>query len=264
MRSFAIYLMMFSACCILALSAQMASAGPEEGLLMSPQTEADVQIDGKLGEWKVGLFTDEQKIILTKKNGFINSGTISDDDDFSAVIYTMYDNSNLYIAAEVTDDATENGYAGGNNWQNDCIEIWIDGAGDDGTMTDRGGNDPDNYQFNVDVNGLPYIYRNDDAAVLLAEMETASDIQGTNYILEVQIPFAAIPELDLNVNRIMGLGISFVDSDKGVWNHILWQGDVENEPTQWGDLEFSLENLSVKPAGKLSATWGMMKSYAIR
>ncbi len=259
MKGFAICTMVFLACCILALSAQVTLAAQDEGLIVAPQTGADVEIDGNLNEWKLGLFTDAQKIVLTRKNGFINSGDIDDDDDFSTVIYTMYDDDNLYIAAEVTDDATENGYAGGSNWQNDCIELWIDAAGDDGTMTDSGGHDDDNYQFNVDVNGAPYIYRNDNAAILLPEMETAAAMQGTNYTLEIRIPFSALPEINLNTNRFMGLGISFVDSDAGVWNHILWKGEVENQPAEWGDLEFSLETLSVEPVGKLPTTWGMLR-----
>ena len=263
MRKSFVRMMVFSAFCVLVLSTHNAFAGPEGGLIVAPQTDASIEIDGKLDEWGLGLFTDEQKIVLTEENGFINTGTIDDDEDFSAVIYALYDEDSLYIAAEVTDDATEDSYSGGNNWQNDCIEIWIDGAGDDGTMTDRGGNDPDNYQFNVDVNGFPYVYRNDDAATLLNELESASDVQGTNYTLETRIPFSAIPELDLS--RIMGFGVSFVDSDGGVWNHILWQGEIEHEPTQWGDLEFSLEKLSVEPVGKMPAVWGLIKrGYNIR
>ena len=257
MRKESIYMVAF---CILVSIQFVSTTLAADDLIVAPQTGANIKIDGDLGEWKLSLFSAEQKIVLTKANGFINSGTIDDDDDFSAIVYALYDDSNLYIAAEVTDDATENSYIDGNNWQNDCIEIWIDGAGDDGTMTDTGGHDPDNYQFNVDVNGLPYIYRNDDAATLLALMETAATTQETNYNLEVRIPFEAIPELDLNANRIMGLGISFVDSDDGVWNHILWAGQVENQPAEWGDLEFSLETLSVESVNKLSATWGIMKS----
>jgi len=260
MRSISIYMVVIWAFCILALSTQVAFAGPDEGLIVASKTNDRINIDGDLNDWKLNLFGEENKIVLTKANGFINSGTIDDDDDFSAVIYALYDNDDLYIAAEVTDDATENGYTGGDNWQNDCMEMWIDGAGDDGTMTDTGGQDPDNYQFNVDVNGFPYIYRNDNAATLLALMETAATTQGTNYILEIRIPFEAIPELDLSVSRIMGFGASFVDSDDGVWNHILWEGEVENQPAEWGDLEFSLETLSVEPVSKLSTTWGLMKS----
>ncbi len=257
-RSF-ISAMVFSVFFIMTLSIQIALADPDEGLLIAPQTRSSITVDGKLDEWDLGLFTDDQKIVLTKANGFINSGTIDNDDDFSAVIYAMYDNDNLYFAAEVTDDVTESGFAGGNNWQNDCIELWIDAAGDDGTMTDTGGHDQDNYQFNVDVNGFPYIYRNDDAANLLAQMETASDVQGTNYTLEIRIPFSALPELDLKANRLMGFAVSFVDSDGGVWNHILWWGEVENQPAEWGDLEFSSDVLAVEPVDKLSVTWGSIK-----
>lgn len=257
MRSIIVYMAVF---CVLVLSTQVALAGPDEGLIVAAITRDRISIDGNLNEWKLNLFGEANKIVLTKANGFINSGSISNDADFSAVIYALYDDDDLYIGVEATDDATENSYTGGNNWQNDCIEIWIDGAGDDGTMTDTGGQDPDNYQFNVDVNGFPYIYRNDNAATLLALMETAATMQGTNYTLEIRIPFDAIPELDLSSSRIMGFGASFVDSDNGAWNHILWQGEVENQPAQWGDLEFSLETLAVEPVSKLSTTWGLMKS----
>ncbi len=257
-KSFAC-MMMFSAFYVLVLSTHNAFAGPEGGLIVAPQTDARIEIDGRLDEWDLGLFTNEQKIILTEENGFITHGAIDDDEDFSAVIYAMYDEDSLYIAAEITDDATEDSYSGGNNYQNDCIEIWIDGAGDDGTMTDRGGNDPDNYQYNVDVNGSPWVYRNDDATTLLNQMESASDMQGTSYTLETRIPFSAIPELDLSENRIMGFTLSFVDSDNGVWSHILWQGEIDNEPSQWGDLEFSLEKLSVEPVGKMPVVWGLIK-----
>ena len=259
MRAYVVSVMVFAVCFLLSAPTHVALAGPTGGVIIAPMTTADVTIDGNLNEWKLPLFTDEEKIVLTRKSGFINKGKIDGDDDFSAVIYAMYDESNLYLAADVTDDASENGFAGGNNWQNDCIEIWIDGAGDMGTMTDHGGNDPDNYQLNVDINGSPFIYRNDDAAKLLPQIETASEVKGTNYRLEVRIPFEAIPELDLNASRIMGLGISFVDSDKGVWNHILWQGEVENDPTQWGKLEFSQDKLAVSAAGKLAVSWARIR-----
>jgi len=245
--------------CAFLFSTQIAIAGPSGGVIKAPQAKVAIKIDGKLDEWNLGLFKNDQKIILSKKNGFVNSGTFGDDKDFSAVIYALYDNSNLYVAADITDDAIEKGFGADNNWQNDCIEIWIDGAGDQGTMTDRGGNDPDNYQLNVDVNGVPYIYRNDNAGNILKDIKSGADIKGTNYTLEVQIPFSAIPELNLNASKVMGFGISFVDSDKGVWSHILWQGEVENEPTTWGKLEFIQEKLSVEPTMKLSATWGNIK-----
>ena len=258
MRAFTKYLIVFLLA--FAISAHIAFAGPSGGVIVAPKAYFKINIDGKLGEWRLGLFKNEQKIVLTKKNGFINSGTIDNDEDFSAVIYALYDSDNLYIGAEVTDDATENGFVGSNNWQNDCIELWIDGAGDKGTMTDRGGNDPDNYQLNIDVNGLPWVYRNNSAQDILKPIKSAASMKGTNYTLEVEIPFSAIPELDLKAKGFIGFSVSFVDSDKGVWNHILWQGEIEHEPSQWGKLEFSPQNLSVESMRKLPATWGLIRS----
>ena len=254
------YVAIMAMCFAFLMSTQTVIAGPSGGVIEVPQVNVAIKVDGKLDEWNLGLFKNDQKIVLTKKNGFINSGSIDDDKDFSAVVYALYDDSNLYLAADVTDDAIGKANAAANNWQNDCIEIWIDGAGDKGTMTDRGGNDPDNYQLNVDVNGVPMVYRNNDSAVILQQITSSANIKGTNYTLEVQIPFKAIPELNLKSSRVMGFSISFVDSDQGLWNHILWQGEVEHEPTSWGKMEFIQEKLAIEPAMKLSTTWGNIKS----
>jgi hypothetical protein len=254
------YVAIMVVCFAFLVSVQIAIAGPSGGVIKTPQAKVAIKVDGKLDEWNLGVFKNDQKIVLTKKNGFINSGAIDDDKDFSTVVYALYDDSNLYIAADVTDDAIDKANGAGNNWQNDCIEIWIDGAGDQGTMTDRGGNDPDNYQLNVDVNGVPFVYRNDGAPAILKDIKSGADIKGTNYTLEVQIPFTSIPELNLKASRIMGFSVSFVDSDKSSWNHILWQGEVEHEPTTWGKLEFAQEKLAVEPAMKLSTTWGNIKN----
>jgi len=235
------------------------AAGPTGGVIKAPQANVAIKVDGKLDEWRFDFFKNDQKIVLTKKNGFINTGTIDDDKDFSSVTYALYDDENLYLAVDVTDDASEKGFAQANNWQNDCIEIWIDGAGDKGTMTDRGGNDPDNYQLNVDINGVPQVYRNDDSANILKDIISGASTKGTNYMLEVQIPFTAIPELDIDGAGFIGFSISFVDSDKGVWNHILWQGEVEHEPTTWGKLEFLKQKLAVDREVNISTTWGYIK-----
>ena len=244
--------------CLMLSNSKHSLAGPSGGVIIAPKFGGKINIDGELEEWQLQLFSDDNKIVLTKKNGFINTGTIDNDNDFSAIVYALYDDDNLYLAAEVTDDAIDKGNAGGNNWQNDCIEIWIDGANDAGTMTDRGGNDPDNYQLNVDVKGEPWVYRNDDAQNILKQISASAKVVGTNYTLEVLIPFAAIEELDLKKGSI-GFSISFVDSDKSVWNHILWQGEIEHEPSQWGDLNLSSKALAVNLSDKLSITWGRLK-----
>ena len=136
----------------------------------------------------------------------------------------------------------------------------IDGAGDQGTMTDRGGDDPDNYQLNVDVNGYAHVFRNDDANNIKPLVVSAAKLDGTNYKLEAQIPFEAIPDLDIRSG--MGFSVSFVDADAardaGGWNHILWQGEIEHEPTQWGKMMFA-DPLAVDPAAKLATAWGSVK-----
>jgi hypothetical protein len=249
-----------AAAVLFVVAATLSHAAPKGGVIRAPRVaDRDITVDGRLVEWRTNLATEQQRITLTRDTGFVHVGTVDNDKDFRAIVYAVHDSSALYVAAEVTDDATEKGFAGGENWRNDCIEIWIDGANDGGTMPDRGGNDPDNYQLNVDVNGKPYVYRNNDAAKLLAQIASAATVQGTNYTLEVRIPFAAIPEAQTKAESVLGFGVSFVDSDKGAWNHILWQGDVENDPNQWGDLVFASETLAVRPRGKAPAVWAALK-----
>jgi len=253
------YWQIFVAICIFLIFADNIYAGPSGGIIKAPQANATIKIDGKFDDWNFGFFKEEQKIILNKKNGFINAGAFDDEKDFNSITYALYDNKNLYIATDVTDDSNDKGFAQGENWKNDCIEIWIDGAGDKGTMTDRGGNDPDNYQLNVDINGIPQVYRNDNSNNILKEITAGASSKGTNYTIEVQIPFSIITELDINGTGFIGFNISFVDSDKGVWSHILWQGEVEHEPTTWGKLEFAKQKLGVSNVNNLSTTWGAIK-----
>lgn len=239
-----------------------AQAFPKGGVIRAPRVNDNVLVvDGKLSEWQAHLFTNAQKIVLTKDTGFINVGSFDNDKDFRAVVYVLYDSKNLYVGASVVDDAIEKGFTGGNNWQNDCIEIWIDGANDGGTMTDFGGADADNYQLNVDVKGEPFVYRNDAAAAILKEIKSAATLEGTDYSVEVRIPFSVIPEVKVKPEGSIGFSVSFVDSDRGSWNHLLWQGDTENNPEQWGDLIFATETLSVGARGKLPVMWGSLRRF---
>jgi hypothetical protein len=214
---------------------------PAGGKIIALKAKNPINVDGNLQEWPLSSFGENQKIMLDQKAGNITAGKIESDSDFRAITYVLYDDSSLYIAAEVTDDNIVKTNECENNWRNDCLEIWIDGADDDGTMIDNGGNDPDNYQLNVDVNGCVYVYRNKNASELKKNIKAAAKIKDKGYILEIKIPFASIPELDLELKKSMGFSISFVDADKTAeseWNHILWQGKKEHEPKEWGTLQF--------------------------
>lgn len=215
---------------------------PSGGRIIAVKASKSIQIDGSLTEWSSTDFGKNQKINLGLAGGYINAGKIDSDADFKATTYVLYDDTALYIAVQAIDDNIVKINECYNNWRNDCIEIWVDGADDDGTMTDHGGNDEDNYQLNVDVNGCVYVYRNYGAKGIAEGIVAAVKILDEGYVMEIKIPFSNIPELDLKSKNSMGFSISYVDADKAPeseWNHILWQGKKENNPEEWGTLQFS-------------------------
>lgn len=238
------------------------------GMLMIETTTAEtvvaakvadglIQIDAVLDEWNLAQFGDAHSIVLTPATASSIGGAVADENDGSATLYAAYDTDNLYLAVEVTDDTTYAAQTGGNIWQNDGVELWIDGANNAGAFP----GEADNYQLVVDSNGARQGYRNDDVDALVAVVENAADRDGTNYTLEVRIPLNAITDLDLGAG--MGFNITLVDADAaqsaGGWNRLFWQGSVDTDTTAWGDLTFGDALTPVAPIGKLPTTWAHFK-----
>jgi hypothetical protein len=219
--------------------------------------DKSIKIDAVLDDWQLKFFADENKIVLTPKTTSHINGAIKDDKDGSAIIYAAYDSQNLYLGAQVTDDKTYAEQKGDAIWQNDCMEIWFDGANNAGPFP----GEADNYQVVVDRNGAIHGYRNANVNKLVAQIDNAATRQGTSYTLEVQILLKAIDGLDLKEG--MGFNITIVDADAahaaGGWNRLFWQGNVDVATDTWGDLHFG-EALAVEPQDKLGTTWGKLKN----
>ena len=225
--------------------------------LIAPRLSGDLKIDGDAADWPVDLFADEQKLFLSKDNGFINVGEITNDKDFSATTYVMYDDKTLYVLAIARDDVIDENNPPASNWKNDCIELWFDGADDLGAFPGA----PDNLQLNVDVNGEPWIYRDVNLnAKLVPLTEGGATRTGDGYVIEVAVPLSQVPDTSIKDGGQIGFSISFVDSDAAAWNHLLWLGNNEVNINEWGKLIFSGDPLSVEPRGKLAAVWGILKA----
>jgi hypothetical protein len=216
-----------------------------------------IKVDGALDDWKLHLFADENKIVLTPKTASSIGGVIKDDKDGSAVIHAAYDSKHFYLGVEVTDDKTYGEQKGNTIWQNDGMEIWIDGANNAGVFP----GEADNYQVVVDCNGAIHGYRNNAVDKLVAVIENAATRKGTSYTLEVKIPLDAIDGLDQKVG--MGFNITIVDADAAQaangWNRLFWQGNVDVATDAWGDFLFG-DALSVEARNRLVTTWGRLKN----
>ncbi len=109
----------------------------------SVRTYTPITIDGKLDDWvrriersnwpakletQKGNVMEWLRAVPTYLNALtarVESGTISSPEDFSAVVYTLWDEKHFYLAAVVTDDQIVTEHEKGDIWQDDGLEVWL-------------------------------------------------------------------------------------------------------------------------------------------
>lgn len=165
--------------------------------LLSCNNTSSILIDGiEEPQWGSG-YTDTIKKII--------SGTITNDNDASAIFKLMWDNSDLYILVDVKDDTLTNDSP--NEWLDDGIEIYIDGNNEKGTSYDANDhkytirwNDNTVYEFGVGTNP---------AGVVFAQTN-----QPNGYIVEGKIAWSSIG-VTPTANKPVGFDIELNDDDNG-------------------------------------------------
>ncbi|MBV9462917.1 MAG: hypothetical protein JO317_01695, partial [Verrucomicrobiae bacterium] len=100
------------------------------------RASAPVKIDGKLDEWASASGT------ALKPPEFLESGAIQDGSDCSANVRYLWDDSALYVLIEVKDDDVVQTRDQDLIWKDDCVEFYVDPAGD-GLVW----NDPKDFQI---------------------------------------------------------------------------------------------------------------------
>ena len=224
------------------------------------KTYEPVVIDGKLDDWarriesrnwgaKLDIKKGKTDMWMRAIPGHVNSitsrieaGEIKDSKDYSMVFYTMWDEQNFYFAAVVTDNEIISQHQGDNIWQDDCVEIWIDGRHDTITYTMM---QDDEYQIGISPKSkyrektMAWVWRNPKPEPLMAALEFASTLTSTGYIVEAAIPFSALKGIEPKIGSYVGFNVTGVDKDEDeLWTHITWSGILHSDPTQFGDLYF--------------------------
>ena len=193
----------------------------------------------------------------TTPPGFVPYGEApSSSGDFSYVMYAMYDAQNLYLAFDITDDAVHSPY-GGKPWENDDVEIYIDGdeIGND-IESGWGNQSKEGFQIYMDAagNGGSYLEYN-------TEWFGTVDTRAGGWIAEFRIPLASIDTQDgegeTPPSPGMSIGFNIAtydleDPDSGYLDppngYFAWSGNpsnfVTNKESDWGQLDFSPTPLS--------------------
>jgi hypothetical protein len=235
---------------------------------MALVTTSPITIDGDLSEWALaeGIYLDEWEE---------NGGTSSGPDDISVTFYVIWNDDNLYFAAEVTDDEHLQENVGDQIWNGDSVQIAIEPTG--GRLS--GGFDNTSYEYNFGLSssgdvvlsrlyghpeGWPSMgvdpFRNDDELMVVRD-----DVNKKTYY-ELRIPAEDIAPAEFLVGGAIGFAMICNDGDKDAPGQTGWVG--------WGSLAivngkdnaemnlvtFSGEKLSVSPREKMTATWGRIKA----
>ena len=215
--------------------------GPDKKKAAAVRTDAPVVVDGKLAEWDKSAPISMQDIAYLKE-GLEWTGP----EDLSGRAYLMWDDANLYVAAEISDRIPlVNKMTKQNIWNGDAIEMVISmdpkadpkrnyfgsrdyqvgfGAGD------GKGNAPTiwNWQRRRVPNG--------------SEIAVVKTNNPAGYVLEASIPWEFFrPKFRPGKGIKLGFDIAFDDADQSGKREkqFIWNGDYMfyKDPSVWGILE---------------------------
>ena len=234
--------------------------GHSEEASISVKTYTPIAVDGTLEDWarrladsnwsgqleiKKGQVTQWIRAVPIYVNALtsrVESGTVKSPEDFSAIVYTLWDAQHFYVAAVVTDEEVVTQHVGGDIWQDDTLELWMDCRHDAVTHTLT---QEDEYQLGFSPaskyrsEAVAWAWRNPRADVVAASMRVASALTPAGYMLEGSVPWAALKGCEPAAGGMIGFNISMVDKDDDqLWSHVTWSGQLHSDPSQFGHLYF--------------------------
>jgi len=128
--------------------------------------------------------------------------TVDNDHDLGARVRVLYDDTQLYFLYDVTDDITL--AASSNFWENDGIEIYIDGNNDKASAYDA-----NDFQFVISYDASQILEGHNKP---VTGIRAASALTGTGYIVEAAVPWSAIGVSPAE-GKLLGMDFHVNDSD---------------------------------------------------
>jgi len=217
---------------------------------------ADIRIDAKFDDWGLADIV----LVMGEDTWEANGGSWDDEEDLYAKLRVIYDTDNLYFALEVTDD--EYVAAGANPWDNDGIQMAIDGITDD--FPPPGGLTADTHLYNFSImNGwMP----ENGAFMGDAEIEMRRDDDTNQNLFEWRMDMGIIDGgSELKPGRKIAFAIIANDSDENSPGQAGWVGWGNNtivwgkNPEEMQTLVLSSNSVAVDMKDKLATTWGALK-----
>jgi len=180
----------------------------------------------------VWLASEEHALYNTTAGGDPDSNT-----DCSGSWWALWDSEYLYLFVDVNDEDLQND--SGESWQDDSVEIYVDGGNDKATIYGD-----DDYQYRAAWNTeVPEIQEYHHGARSMPGVEFIVSDTDDGYVLEIKFPWTALLiEKDAALGDLLGFDIHINDDDAGGnrETQIAWHadtGDAWQNPSLFGTVE---------------------------
>jgi len=209
-------------------------------------TEADVEIpsvetppvlDGVVdGIWSLST---EQSVARS-----IAESRPSSSADCSGSWRALWDPENLYVLVNVMDEALFNDSPWNNSWQDDSVEVYVDGDNSKGFSVDN--NDHQyTFRWNTVVEG-PRAHHHGASSLVGVEYAVATTSHG--YLFEIKLPWKSIRGVPASLGELIGIDMFINDDDDGGSREtqIAWHTtdpDGWQTPSMWGTALLVREQL---------------------
>lgn len=204
-----------------------ADTGPDVDVEI-PSAEAPPILDGVVDD--IWSLCTEQPITVT-----LSGAPPKSPSDCSGSWRALWDPENLYVLVDVKDEALFNDSSRNQSWQDDSVEVYVDGDNSKGFSVD---NNDHQYTFRWNtVAEEPRAYHH--GAPSLIGVEYAVATTGHGYLFEIKLPWMSIRGVPASFGELIGIDVFINDDDNGGnrETQIAWHTTDENgwqTPSMWG------------------------------
>jgi hypothetical protein len=158
--------------------------------------------------------------------------------DLSASFKTLWDNQNIYLSYNVTDDVVNQTGTATNGYDKDGVEIMFDL--DNSKASNYDGVDDCKYSF--PLIGTNELYAGSNTNCSLTGIQSSYSLINGGYRIDIKIPFSSIGVTSMGDNQRIGFDTQINDNDNGsnresiisfnaVDSNAIW-----NTPSTWGEM----------------------------
>ncbi len=233
------------------LFAYFPSASIAAPTLSISDTVTPPQIDGDLSDWTI-----QPVITLDKKeNVVLGQGDWTGPESASARIYLTYDQTNLYIGADITSKTPQfNSMNASDIYNGDALEFYV---GTDSSNPQRKAYSPTDVQFVISPvkngDGAEIYSMTDQADIPNAKI--ATKMTKTGYTIEASIPLSFFYKINVGPGKAIGFDVALDDvgaTGKTRTLQLSWsQSDKSwQDPSGWGTVQFTGQTVYANTAPK--------------